>query len=103
MELNLLLRTMKFFLGVEKRVESEILPQRRCPGPLLSNNIKSNKRLFNNYSSRITRGQLVGKNFESKKNVSLLKLDFNPFFAAKNPALFATYSLVVAQPIRTQH
>ena len=44
----------------------------------------------NNCFSKI---QLVGPKNREEKNFSCLKLDFNPFFAAKKPALFATSGL----------
>ena len=33
---------------------------------------------------------IVGQKYRDKKNFSDLNLEFNPFFAAKKPALFAT-------------
>ena len=35
----------------------------------------------------------IENNNNNKKRLSYLKLDFNPFFAAKKPALFATSGL----------
>jgi len=36
----------------------------------------------------LVKSNYLVKNIENKKNLSCLKLDFNPFFAAKIPALY---------------